>query len=264
MIVLLGASGFIGRAFAGELRRRGHCFIPLTRRAFDYTRFNFLFDYLRATKPVFLVNAASYEGSAEARPSARERERMMAANAILPQMIARACLMTKTPWGHVSSGSVYCGAKVSSRGKTQIVRHLGRADLLRLFTAYPERFEEEGLLVDRGMLDLRRDEMEPLDASVPARAEGRPQERQQRNAVGFRASAGEGESAPRRRGRGGGLPEYRGGEASPRLLELGPRRRSRPMPAGGVAEEFGRDSPGLGEDFGVGRARARPVEVDHD
>jgi dTDP-4-dehydrorhamnose reductase len=141
MIVLLGASGFIGRAFAGELRRRGHCFIPLTRRAFDYTRFNFLFDYLRATKPVFLVNAASYEGSAEARPSARERERMMAANAILPQMIARACLMTKTPWGHVSSGSVYCGAKVSSRGKTQIVRHLGRADLLRLFTAYPERFE---------------------------------------------------------------------------------------------------------------------------
>ena len=28
-----------------------------------------------------------------------EREKMMAANAILPQMIARICSMTKTPWG---------------------------------------------------------------------------------------------------------------------------------------------------------------------
>jgi dTDP-4-dehydrorhamnose reductase len=141
MIVLLGASGFIGRAFAGELRRRGHCFIPLSRRAFDYTRFNFLFDYLRAMKPLFLVNAAGYEGSPDARPTARERERMMAANAILPQMIARACLMTKTPWGHVSSGSVYCGANVLSRGKPRLERQLGQAALLRLFAAHPERFQ---------------------------------------------------------------------------------------------------------------------------
>ena len=140
MIVLLGASGFIGRAFAGELRRRGRCFIPLTRHAFDYTRFDFLFAYLRAMKPVFLVNAAGYEGGANARPPAGERERLMAANAILPQMIARACLMTKTPWGHVSSGSVYCGAKVLSHGRAEIQTHLGQPGLLRLFAAHPERF----------------------------------------------------------------------------------------------------------------------------
>ena len=61
MILLLGASGYIGRTFADELRGRGHCFIPLTRRAFDYTRFEFLFDYLRTMRPLFLINAASYE-----------------------------------------------------------------------------------------------------------------------------------------------------------------------------------------------------------
>jgi nucleoside-diphosphate-sugar epimerase len=33
MILLLGASGYIGRAFANELRRRGDRFIPLTRKA---------------------------------------------------------------------------------------------------------------------------------------------------------------------------------------------------------------------------------------
>jgi dTDP-4-dehydrorhamnose reductase len=100
MILLLGASGYIGRTFASELRRRGHSFIPLTRRAFDYSRFDFLFDYLRTMKPVFLINAASYCAASNASALRAEREKMMAANAILPQMIARACSMTKTPWGN--------------------------------------------------------------------------------------------------------------------------------------------------------------------
>jgi dTDP-4-dehydrorhamnose reductase len=140
MILLLGASGYIGRTFASELRRRGHCFIPLTRRAFDYTRFDFLFDYLRTMRPVFLVNAASYECSPDSPVGEAEREKMMAANAILPQMIARVCLMTKTPWGHVSSGSVYRGAKVVENGKPTIRRHLGGPETLDLFAAQPEVF----------------------------------------------------------------------------------------------------------------------------
>ncbi|MGA2173999.1 MAG: sugar nucleotide-binding protein [Verrucomicrobiota bacterium] len=140
MILLLGASGYVGKTFASELRRRGHSFIPLTRRAFDYTRFDFLFDYLRTMRPVFLVNAAGYAGSGNGHVTAAEREKMIAANAILPQMIARVCLMTNTPWGHVSSGSIYCGAKVLRRGTVEIERHLGRPDLLDLFETHPERF----------------------------------------------------------------------------------------------------------------------------
>src|SRR5277367_1443233 len=126
MILLLGASGYIGRTFASELRRRGRCFIPLTRRAFDYTRFDFLFDYLRTMRPEFVVNAAGYESPAAAATSESEREKMMAANAILPQMIARVCLMTRTPWGHVSSGSIYSGAKVSDHGSVTIEKDLSR------------------------------------------------------------------------------------------------------------------------------------------
>jgi dTDP-4-dehydrorhamnose reductase len=139
MILLLGASGYIGRTFASELRRRGHCFIPLTRRAFDYTRFDYLFDYLRTMRPVFLVNAASYETAPGGTVAEGEREKMMAVNAILPQMIARVCLMTKTPWGHVSSGSVYCGAKVGN-GKPAVRRRLGDSEMLELFDAQPEKF----------------------------------------------------------------------------------------------------------------------------
>ena len=140
MILLLGASGYIGRAFAGELRRRGHSFIPLTRRAFDYTRFDFLFDYLRTMRPVFLINAAGYGGSFNGEITESEREKMMAANAILPQMIARVCLMTKTPWGHVSSGTIYSGAKIQKDQSVGVERDLGRADILELFSAHPESF----------------------------------------------------------------------------------------------------------------------------
>jgi len=140
MILLLGAGGYIGRTFAGELRRRGHCFIPLTRRAFDYTRFDYLFDYLRTMRPVFLINAACYEAAPGGAVGEGEREKMMAANAILPQMIARVCLMTKTPWGHVSSGSIYSGAKVAANGKPVVRRRLGEAEMLELFETRPEKF----------------------------------------------------------------------------------------------------------------------------
>ncbi len=139
MILLLGASGYIGRAFAGELRRRGLCFIPLTRRAFDYTRFDFLFDYLRTMRPAFLINAASYKGASGRMAGEADRDKMMASNAILPQMIARVCMMTKTPWAHVSSGAVFCGAKLVQNGTVVIQRNLG-ADSLALFEAHPECF----------------------------------------------------------------------------------------------------------------------------
>lgn len=140
MILLLGASGYIGRTFASELRRRGHSFIPLTRQAFDYTRFDFLFDYLRTMRPTFVINAASYGGNYTGDLVEGERDKMMAANAILPQMIARVCLMTKTPWAHLSSGSIYSGAKVQEKESWGVVRDLEKPDLLELFERQPEKF----------------------------------------------------------------------------------------------------------------------------
>jgi UDP-glucose 4,6-dehydratase len=65
---------------------------------------------------------------------------MMAANAILPQMIARICLLTKTPWGHVSSGEIYSGAKVLENGRLQTETDLDRPDLRDLFEKEPARF----------------------------------------------------------------------------------------------------------------------------
>jgi dTDP-4-dehydrorhamnose reductase len=139
MILLLGASGYIGQAFAGDLRRRRWSFIPLTRRAIDYTSFDILFDYVRKMRPEFIINAAGYAPNPNVDACELAREDVLYANVLLPQTIARVCLMTNTPWGHVSSGSIYTGAKVVEQGRMRIERDFNRPDLRQLFMEHPEK-----------------------------------------------------------------------------------------------------------------------------
>jgi UDP-glucose 4,6-dehydratase len=129
----------MGQAFATELQGRGWPFIPLTRKAFDYTNFELLFDYVRKSKPVFIINAAGYAGKPDVDACEVTREQTLNANTLLPQTIARVCLMTNTPWGHVSSGCIYSGAKVFEDGKLSVERNLNRPELRRLFAEHPER-----------------------------------------------------------------------------------------------------------------------------
>jgi UDP-glucose 4,6-dehydratase len=139
MILLLGASGYVGQAFSNELRRRRWSFIPLTRRAIDYTSFDLLFDYIRKMRPEFIINAAGYAPNLNVDVCEMAREEILCANVLLPQTIARACLMTNTPWGHVSSGSIYLGAKVAADlGRMRIERDLNQPEIRTLFAGHPE------------------------------------------------------------------------------------------------------------------------------
>ena len=140
MILLLGATGYIGQAFASELRRRGKRFIPLTRKAVDYTRFEILFDYVRKARPEFVLNAAGYTGKPNVDACEVARAETVQGNALFPQTVARVCAMTNTPWGHVSSGCIYSGAKVAKNGAVDIERDLNQPRLRELFAIHPERF----------------------------------------------------------------------------------------------------------------------------
>lgn len=137
MIFLLGASGYIGRIFSAELRRRGYSFVPLTRKAMDYSNFELLFDYVRRIKPEFLINAAGYPGHPNIDACETHREETLNANTILPQTIARVCLMTNTPWAHISSSSIYNGAKLLTEGRS-VVKDRFDATLRRLFEESPD------------------------------------------------------------------------------------------------------------------------------
>ncbi len=124
MILLLGATGYIGQAFATELRKRGKDFVSVTRSAHDYTRFDTLLELLRSTPVAFLINCAGYTGKPNVDACETAQADTMLGNAMLPQTIAHVCSVAGVPWGHVSSGCIYAGAKVLEAGKQRIYRDM--------------------------------------------------------------------------------------------------------------------------------------------
>jgi len=138
MILLLGASGYIGQAFARELKARRLEFEALSRGILDYTDFETLRRALEKQKPEFLINAAGYTGKPNVDACEIARAETLLGNALLPQTIGHACAVTGIPWGHVSSGCIFSGAKVEVRGQTRIEKDLTRPDLRRLVDESPK------------------------------------------------------------------------------------------------------------------------------
>src|ERR1017187_2321883 len=124
MILLLGASGYVGQAFARELQRRRLPFMPLSRKETDYARFDALWNFLKARKPEFVINAAGYTGKPNVDACELAKADTLAGNTLLPQTIAHACAAAQIPWGHVSSGCIFTGAKVTVNGRTRAEKDL--------------------------------------------------------------------------------------------------------------------------------------------
>src|SRR3954468_15262833 len=129
MILLLGASGYIGQAFAQELTARKLDFRFVARGEADYTNFQVLRRLLQQTEPKFVINAAGYTGKPNVDACETARAETLAGNALLPQTIGQACAAAGIAWGHVSSGCIYSGAKVERDGRVQAEKDLTQPDL---------------------------------------------------------------------------------------------------------------------------------------
>ncbi|HSH95168.1 MAG TPA: sugar nucleotide-binding protein [Roseimicrobium sp.] len=137
MIVLLGASGYVGQAFVAELKARGVVFQTLSRRELDYTRFETLLAFLREKRPEFLINCAGYTGKPNVDACELAKADTLAGNALLPQTIAHACAAAGVPWGHVSSGCIYAGAKIDGPQGVRVEKDLTRPETLSLVQNSP-------------------------------------------------------------------------------------------------------------------------------
>jgi dTDP-4-dehydrorhamnose reductase len=138
MILLLGAGGYIGHAFARELERRGWPFIGLSRREVDYTSFSPLLDFLQAQRPELVINAAGFTGKPNVDACEAARADTLAGNTLLPLTIAHACAVADIPWGHVSSGCIYSGAKIVVKGRTRVEKDLTQPEWRSLAERVPE------------------------------------------------------------------------------------------------------------------------------
>jgi dTDP-4-dehydrorhamnose reductase len=138
MILLLGATGYIGEAFARELTRRKTDFIPLSRRQVDYTRFDALREFLKTKQPAFVVNAAGYTGKPNVDACELHKADTLQGNTLFPQTVAHACAAAGIPWGHVSSGCIYSGANIVENGKTRTEKDLTKPELRALVEKSPQ------------------------------------------------------------------------------------------------------------------------------
>ncbi|HEY1718297.1 MAG TPA: sugar nucleotide-binding protein [Verrucomicrobiae bacterium] len=139
MILLLGASGYIGEAFAKELQRRKNKFIALSRKQTDYTRFDLLLEFLKSKKPEFVINSAGYTGKPNVDACELDKAGTLLGNTLLPQTIAHACAAVKIPWGHVSSGCIFSGAKIFENGKTRVEKDFTKPELRALVKKSPDK-----------------------------------------------------------------------------------------------------------------------------
>jgi dTDP-4-dehydrorhamnose reductase len=131
-ILLLGSTGYVGSAFAAELQRRNLPFYSLSRKELDYTRFELLWNHLKANRPSFVINAAGFTGRPNVDACENARAETLLGNTNFPQSLAQACLVTNTAYGHVSSGCIYTGAKVVRSGQMQIEPDMTRPELRSL------------------------------------------------------------------------------------------------------------------------------------
>ncbi|HET9062832.1 MAG TPA: sugar nucleotide-binding protein [Candidatus Binatia bacterium] len=116
MIFLLGGSGYVGSAYQTLLRRKNISFRNFRRTDFDYTDARALTELLRRERPEFLINAAGYTGKPNVDACELHKTECLFGNAVLPGIIAQACTAAGVPWGHVSSGCIYTGARSDGAG----------------------------------------------------------------------------------------------------------------------------------------------------
>jgi len=138
MILLLGGTGYLGEAFRRELERRKQSFRNLSRNEGDYTRFDPLLAFLKENKPEFVINCAGYTGKPNVDACENAKADTLAGNAVLPLTIAAACAAMDLPWGHVSSGCIYSGAKILENGRVRVEKDMTRPELRALVDQAPD------------------------------------------------------------------------------------------------------------------------------
>ncbi|MFZ4683704.1 MAG: sugar nucleotide-binding protein, partial [Terrimicrobiaceae bacterium] len=120
MILLLGASGYVGSAFAANLQARGLPFTSPSHAELDAGSKDALASALDALHPDFVINAIGFTGRPNIDGTENEKLRCLTANTTVPGVLAEILVDRGIPWGHVSSGCIFDGASADGSPFTEI------------------------------------------------------------------------------------------------------------------------------------------------
>lgn len=112
MILLFGARGYMGGAFAAELDRRGMAYEPVTREDAAPTDVRALAGLLESRHASFVINAAGFTGRPNVDACETAKSETLLGNVVFPHLLTQACAIAGVPVGHVASGCVYNGCLV--------------------------------------------------------------------------------------------------------------------------------------------------------
>ena len=115
-VLLIGSTGYVGSEFASQIQDRGYHLTAIGRRNCDLYSVAALTTCLREAAPDILINCAGYTGKPNVDACELDKTNCLAGNAVLPGVIAEACDAIDLPWGHVSSGCIYTGARPDGSG----------------------------------------------------------------------------------------------------------------------------------------------------
>jgi len=116
MILLLGASGYVGSAYRRFLAGRGIDHTVADRRKHDYRQRDGLRELMEEVQPEFVLNAAGYTGKPNVDACEIHKVECLEGNAVFPGIVNEVCAANKVPWGHVSSGCIFTGSHPDGTG----------------------------------------------------------------------------------------------------------------------------------------------------
>jgi len=141
MILLLGATGYVGKEFEKVLSLRGIKFTALRRAQVDYTSVSHLRSYLSANCPDFIINAAGFTGKPNVDACELQKEETMQGNVHFPKMLAEVCAELGIPWGHVSSGCIFSGCFVEQGGRWIAEKNMNQDYIRKIALNEPTRLK---------------------------------------------------------------------------------------------------------------------------
>lgn len=111
MILLLGGSGYVGSAIAANLRSRGLAFVAPGHGELDASSKDAVAALVRELRPDHVINAIGFTGRPNIDGTEHEKFRCLVGNTVVPGVLAEILADGNIPWGHVSSGCIFDGAR---------------------------------------------------------------------------------------------------------------------------------------------------------
>ena len=109
-VLLLGGSGYMGKAFNKELVKREYEIYSPSLSHLNYCDFNTLQQYVESLGGIdFLINAAGFTGKPNVEQCELRRDETIKGNLILPQMLSHLAGVNEFRWLQIGTGCIYEG-----------------------------------------------------------------------------------------------------------------------------------------------------------